>query len=385
MRTLSLFITGLLFLMLLPACQPSSEPVANENPGKFAQEVTLQPAEWLEIPIDTLTTLHGSYLAHYFDPQKQKHYLAYLNDTQNEIQFYDLQTKALDWRLAFDEKAAVGKIDGFYVLSPDSVLVAGVENYQYFLCNRKGEKIKTYRATPANDLYWITDIRNFTRLGLFQKRKFIYHRLAYVSPRSEKYWDYPIAFRADLQTQKVDTVFKYEGARKRDIFTGAYHTFACDQVQENGYVYSLFMDNYVYYTDFKNPTQAHYAGSRYFEHIPSMASLPDDSEKEFTFFRKNYSYRHIIYDAFRKVYYRFVLHPTRPDAPDYRHDKPFSIIILNEKLKKIGETEIFKDRMFYDNFFVGPEGLYISQDHFDNPRTREDSMRFRLFKLKQNS
>jgi hypothetical protein len=57
------------------------------------------------------------------------------------------------------------------------------------------------------------------------------------------------------------------------------------------------------------------------------------------------------------------------------------IIILDKKLSVIGETILPDNFYSCQMMFVAPEGLYISEDHPNNPNFSEDYMRFRLFKL----
>ncbi len=374
----------LLTVLLCYGCVESKREEARSNAAEHKSDFTLRPATSLIIDIDTLTSFTSNYLAYYEDKTSQKQLLAYLNNTNNEIQFYDIKAKKLEFRVAFDEKSNISQLDGFHIISLDSILVASEAKIYFHLSNRKGQSLKTYKAEPKDGLYSFSTIENFTRLGLLSDKRFVYHRAPYYPPRKKGFWSFPITFAKHLETGKLDTLFKYEGTRADDEFTGGFLPYSFEQNEKEEFVYSFFMDNYIYLTNFQQKSKAYYAGSKYFENIPSMASVPNDTKKEKIFFRENFSYRQIIYDKFRKVYYRFVLHPTKPDEPDYLHGKPFSVIILDEKLAIIGETKVFKEKMYYSNYFVAPEGLYISQNHIENPEVNEDKLNFRLFELIKN-
>lgn len=111
--------------------------------------------------------------------------------------------------------------------------------------------------------------------------------------------------------------------------------------------------------------------------------------KILTDFREtNYRYYQILYDPYRKVFYRQVLHPnpefdssiqffSTMDAP-----QGFSILIFNEDFEKLGEVDFPAKTYGYQGWYVGTEGLYISKSNYNNPEMREDFMDFDLFVLK---
>ena len=87
------------------------------------------------------------------------------------------------------------------------------------------------------------------------------------------------------------------------------------------------------------------------------------------------SYKNILYDKYRKVYYRFAYPETAlEDNLNYMQilhngKKEFSIIILDEDLNIIGETKFPPFTYVPHICFIREDGLYISASHF----MREDS------------
>ncbi len=66
-----------------------------------------------------------------------------------------------------------------------------------------------------------------------------------------------------------------------------------------------------------------------------------------------------------------------------RYPLNFSIIVFDENLNIIGETQMPDNTYNRMLMFVAPEGLYISTNHIKNPDFDEDYLKFELFELKE--
>lgn len=102
------------------------------------------------------------------------------------------------------------------------------------------------------------------------------------------------------------------------------------------------------------------------------------------------SYGNLVYDKYRKVYYRFAYPETELEANEnymeilHSGRKVFSVMILDENLQVIGET-LFPEYTYSPNLFlVLKDGLYISTNHIKNPNYSEDVLCFQRFELKKN-
>lgn len=103
----------------------------------------------------------------------------------------------------------------------------------------------------------------------------------------------------------------------------------------------------------------------------------------------NYIYSQILYDPYRKLFYRTVLHP----APSYdgipqrrtkaEDPRAFSIIIADENFNKLGEVDFPGSKYFYQCWFVGPKGLHISTNNLNNPDMSEDWLSFDIFEVEE--
>jgi hypothetical protein len=100
--------------------------------------------------------------------------------------------------------------------------------------------------------------------------------------------------------------------------------------------------------------------------------------------RTSFLYYYMLYDPWRKVYYRFVEHPNW----DYKEDTFYnstaeeprgaSVMIFDEHFKKLGETTL-EGFYFFQASFVGPDGLYISKNNSHHPELEEDWFKFDVF------
>lgn len=84
-------------------------------------------------------------------------------------------------------------------------------------------------------------------------------------------------------------------------------------------------------------------------------------------------YLKIMYDRYRNLYYRIALHRQKYEGPDGTnlalHQKPWSIVVFDEKFQKLDE-QVFEAKQFFPkDVFVGKEGLYVSNAKVPDPTT----------------
>lgn len=150
----------------------------------------------------------------------------------------------------------------------------------------------------------------------------------------------------------------------------------------NNCIYSFPADHYVYSysTDFSS-YRKFYMGSRYTPSINSSdynsLELIKDKDLRIKYFISQHSYSNLLYDPYRKVYYRIAQHPLigweRGAFP-----KPFSIIVMDINGDLISETPIQTnyEELNLHNMHVTKDGLLIQINTQD-----ENVIEFALFKL----
>jgi hypothetical protein len=153
------------------------------------------------------------------------------------------------------------------------------------------------------------------------------------------------------------------------------------------FLYSWGIDPNIYVVDFESgQMKAFLAKSDFFRAIRPMNSTKVSAEDNMKYYIENDIYDVIVWDEYRKVYYRFarqgipyVINKSGQIANG--ENKPCSIIILDENFNKIGETILPVGKYFVRDFFVCSKGLFISNSHYLNPELDESQMSFTIFKL----
>lgn len=126
-----------------------------------------------------------------------------------------------------------------------------------------------------------------------------------------------------------------------------------------------------------------YGGGNKAGTIRSIDHEPKDTPNELVYscYIEQDFYAAILYDPFRKVYYRYLLHGV-PDAnlKTPMDSKPLTIIMMDEQLHYLGEKEIGTGMEWnWTNSFVTKEGLNI--ERIGTEPEDDDYLTFGLFTL----
>ena len=103
------------------------------------------------------------------------------------------------------------------------------------------------------------------------------------------------------------------------------------------------------------------------------------------YFVEETRYYRIIFDGYRNLYYRVVLHgiPYRngDGTKNLYQDKPFSILILNENFQTLCEYSFPAKTYDFRNMVVTNEGLWISTGNDLNPASPQNALEYELFQI----
>ena len=140
-------------------------------------------------------------------------------------------------------------------------------------------------------------------------------------------------------------------------------------------------------SNFKD-VRAYHAKSRYF---PRLHPEPYDATTDLLVRLRREAqepdYHHLLYDKYRRVFYRFARMPYEypADRSPMGEDsgREFSVIILNDRYEIIGETKFPGSTYRYRLCFIGKKGLYLSLNNLENPCFDEDKLMFRCFTLQE--
>ncbi|WP_221407741.1 DUF4221 family protein [Thermoflexibacter ruber] len=346
----------------------------------------------LTFEIDSNVINRTKFLYTYTD-ENGKEYLAYANVTnkRNEILVFSLDSKELVKIIPIDIEGpnGVGFIRGFYIKDWNTIYVTSHSTLYIAIINQYGEiKRKIDYSRTKDNQNTSPAIVDYHNPILFDRHKI----LLPILPDGN--WTYMT--QEDLNKKyiclQVDTI-KKEAAYlsftlPKDYWLEGKKDPIFSRIKaKDKFVYSFLGDNYLYVTQDHNKFDKYFAGSQFFEKMKPYPKNKGDVIDYMKYMCENSYYDYLIYDEYREVFYRFVnlgIEVTSKANLEKLVSYPplASIIIIDKNFKKIGELKLPQNKFLISNAFVAKEGLYISNNHPENPEMQDDKLSFTLFKFR---
>jgi hypothetical protein len=367
----------------------SSAQAANPNDSsspKSQGDWALIHSKEASIPLDEITTNTGMYM-HYVPATKWVCVTGMTDAVRLFI--YDWETKQLLHNLKFDLEGpnGIGGLTEALVVNADTIFVKGARPNSIYLTDiskkiKNEYKLKdkpTAFQSLANIFYHKHSIMGF----LYPVVNYKYNVMD-LSNRN--------LFKIDLRTKNFSILpVEYPNLLKSPSNAWSNEQFTPEIAANRSQLvlsYPALDSLYLYDMNSKYQGVTKYARSIYKTYEAKPYKVADIREI-YKIYASTCYYFYLKYDPYRKVYYRFVLHPFEVGKKQLNqfevvYARPFSIQILNEKLEVIGETLFEKDKYYIYDHFVNEEGLWISTCHPNNPQTDENTLRFELFSLVKN-
>ena len=320
-----------------------------------------------------------------------KEYLTFQNNFMNDLVFYDFETRKFAFRMKpeMDGKNGIGKMFGYYIAGWDSIYLTNNDIEEIAIidtaCILKEQLV--YNKT-------IDDI-SLTRSPAFsyyyRPMYKIANKLYVVSSCNRKSKVNPISFTIDLETKEVKHLpfeypklqIKMNPAKTAGIENRLSRVFDGEKFI---YSFSYEEDIYIASIDHKMVTSRK-VKSKYIKEVKTVDDYGNFTIKDMC---EHAEYGNLLYDQYRKVYYRIVFPQTEilkklndREYLDLMHygRKCFSIIILDADFNIIGET-LFPDYTYNPTMaFIREDGLYLSASHAFNENYSDDWLKFQRFEL----
>lgn len=371
-------------------------PLGCKSPEIHKERYTLTPVDKpLEIPIGSQTENFVFYSQYVL--LEGINYLGILNFERNRIEIYNLDSGTVARKLQFfhDGPEAFGRVSNFFIETLDSLIVDCDSEMSVGISDGKGKILKemSYREdingrsfvpTPpwigsrpykvGNKIYYLQSHMSEEANGILteEKRKETFLNVALNTETGISY-TLPLVYPAEMVGQEVwespnvmrtineDGLFVYHFSNLTDLFVSVDNqTFGKVRIESN-YKLKLNGDAFKFRYDMTGAL---------------MNTLTHDMLRD------------IFYDKYRNCYYIFYM--KRNENPDAGRNLFLKlqypdcfILILDKDLKHMGEVFLPDNTYSFQFSFITPDGLYISEDHPNNPDFDEDFMRFRLFKLEK--
>lgn len=373
MLNINRFIMKSLCILLLIGSIISScnEYGKNENPyhkSNSTLKYQLKDSCDVVFPLDSIT----SHILTALDYNDDLGLLSFISDRR--ILMYD-----------YDKKILINAVDiqcsspsSYTIINKDSLVVIDYNSKSMIICDTSGKQLNSFRLLPQIK-YSPLPINKISpivsRNGYIT---FIGNMAGEYSDENES--NRKIMGALNLQTKDISYYMPYSDIYKENWGGGLCRWVYSDYNEKlNLYVVSFPVDHSIYTFSWdKNEIKEYYAGSNLIDatcYLNQPKIKPIDSEMKIRHFVENHTYSRILYDKYRNVYYRIAeIKSVFKGVPGWQ--KEISIIILNDKFEKIGETFIGSTNLNSRYaIFVNDKGLHIPQ------KSNEDVLKFKIFIL----
>lgn len=374
-----------IFFILLNACSTKEEASINQR-YKFQDTYTFKLKASFSLPLDSVTS-HYSECVQYFENDSLQLFAMH-NQPKNSIYIYDYVSKKLKTLIALPTEGArgVGEIDGFYIHTLDSIFLPSTNTQAMYLINRKGNILQKYKYNRQSTKDVVQILFHSQTMALVDGKLYC------PTPPRGNDRNTTLTEVLDLKTKKWNSYVTMPESYDKGFF-GAVNFYLAKRTynpNKKSFCFSFPIDNYVYEYDVTKQVNKQYAGSKYLQDVKPMASTKiwASFQNTYTFYRKMPSYREIFYDKYKKLYYRIAEHPISEEFINSndilkKGMKNFSIIILDENLKKVGEY-LPPKYTYTSTITPTKEGLLILNFKKSEEKDNEENAFYDLFEIVEN-
>ena len=325
-------------------------------------------------------------------------YLTFQNQLEPEICVYDLQSGEFVKSIFFDREGAngVGMFGGYHIIDFDEIYLPSLQQSKVFVMEESGKKKREIITEKTDDGIPLLPFGAITfayRPIYFNNGKMYIPQTVNMRLGNKVMEKSPVYVVVDTVKNVLSSFpIKFPPIMSSDDVTkpslGNELSYSCCLNDKDQFVFSFFFDEDIYVVSLQDGEMKKIkVKSRYIDKPAIKENPPQDFDGAMKASSEIPCYGNLIYDKYRKVYYRFVYLKADLDGEkNYLNiwqygRKSFSIMILNEDFDVIGETR-FPDFTYISTLhYIGKDGLYLSDSHYKNPSFDENKLRFRRFKL----
>lgn len=358
-----IFIFFLLFLLI--SCG-KKQVIRVKNEGSVAKDSTLLVRQDSVIKINIGGHLRPS-------PSSSQ----IVQDTGNVENYVFLDENSLHW---FDLKS------GKHLRSKKIEKCGNLNNYSGFLCLGDTTFVYNYKQKMVYMLDSLFEIQKTWNVvdGYMKKNStfdpealtdspmmYVNGKLllsgAKIGQQKDDGKEHPISCCIDMGSDKVEYGGNYPKQYLEGDFGGVYFNMIYHTMAQNCWWYSFPASHEVYASSLDlSESRKFYMGSRYAAEIVSSdynsLELFKNKELRIRYYISQHSYSNLLYDKYRKLFYRIALHPLS-GWQSGAFLKPFSIIVMDMNGNLLSETPIQKDyaNLNLHNMHITKDGLLIQR------------------------
>lgn len=371
----------------------SESSMPNDNWKSFDETIAFEDEKVVQLPLDASTGFwHYSMSVDVIDGVDV---LSFINPMNNAIYTYDLMNSSLMGKTLLDKQGpnAVGALNlaTHKLVSLDSMFIFNLMHGVMYLSNAEGKIVK--KSTLVN--YKIDGVMGNPEPSLSSPMVLLGNKL-YIScsidQYEESYKERKAVMTYDFLTDETAYVVGYPETYSQAYWGPVFKYIPSLDLGLDGksLVANFSVEPKIQKTNDRGELlSTHYEMSSYIDKIEPLDSdiktavrinhnVVNPEKKEYGL--TNSDFNKIISDPYRGYYYRVAY--IRPTLEEFRSGNTvidFSISVLTEDFKKIGE-KLFDGSIYRPSMiFSGKGGLYIGRT--DLYSQDEDIMPFSLFKL----
>lgn len=375
------YLFASIFFLLITSCDNLGLVRSNYNESDtvFFDSLSLELANPLILELDS-TTSPVSFNIQHIEIEGQE-FLAYWNKTDRKAVFFDLSIGKAIRKLQF-LNSGPNKIlsSNFYFHNDDSVFSTDTM-LAFYLSNMKAELIQKYPIGDESKIDMVPGPYVWTQSPLIFDNENLYFQ-GYIGGL----YTQPNMVKLNLNDSTVDYFSGFPDFYQEAYWRGGFEYMSFTYNGEKRLlVLSYTADHSLVVIPLEDleKEDRYYAGSSEFGELkPPREKMKDPGgEQDERKFLLQPSFGAVLYDKYRKLYYRFGYDAIAEtdlgsnDAKRSKIKKP-RIIILNSNFKKVGEVELPRFKYDLQMVFVSKKGLQIKVNNYEN----EDILEFDTFK-----
>ena len=366
---------------------------SNQHEG-LPEASLIETADTLSYEIKPTVSVYNNSLQIFTDRDGSE-YITLLDQNASEISIYKLSGSTVSRTIKYEKEGAdgIGNSYLFYMKDWNTYYIPAVSLPMIYVLNGEGKISKTISYEDNPD---ITVFNSYFYHSIFVHDNKLF---SYIAPRRNSNFnviDSPSEICINLKDETYSLSPDLYPKEMNQAISGKQLTptsltlsSRCFDGKNLVYSFSYNDSIVVMSPDFSEVTSK-IAKSKYIGSLKFPKDYQGDFVENWRIFCSDAFYGHIVYDPYRKLYYRFAYPKTDLEKKEENwYDlsqsgrDEFSIIILDEDLNVIGETKFPRDRFRSNLYFVCKDGFYISCNHYKNPGYTDDKLQFVKFVVKQ--
>lgn len=379
----------IIFYIFLLLCFTGYGCVVRKN----YKSVKLKQKKIIRYKLNVTENPNPHYVFYTEDSSTKKRYLIARDAESTKLTLFNYKRRNSILEIPFVGDVNKANISGFYMHNIDSFFVQQHDKNKILLINQYGNILKQWKL-PDN----ITGINRYSVWASYKDPILYKNGKLYTSVDQYGTYNKPEDFNYNSKlifdlTKDSPVVITQLGLlpeiyrQKGTNFHGGLR-FPSSVINNNGEIVISFpVDHYIHVYNGNSEKEKNLVKSQFLDSFQSYnvnKSVFQDYDQQYN--NSVGSYHSLLYDKWRKLYYRVVLpyndFYNSDGTVNLKEDRPFTIMILDKDFKVLNEVKFPGKQFVFGNILAVKEGLMISINNPKNPLYKNDYYSYQLFKVK---